>query len=200
LERITHEQALLTQETKGLQQNIDHIKQIVAMQQSYAKVSGALENLAIHELVEDALRISSSALARHQIEIVREFDSVPSVLVSRHAVLQILVNLVSNAKEALDTRAEGRCLTLRISQSESERVRVEVGDNGIGIPAENITKMFQHGFTTKKSGHGFGLHSAANAAKEMGGSLAVHSHGPGTGATFILELPPVQIPQQEKAA
>jgi signal transduction histidine kinase len=64
-----------------------------------------------------------------------------------------------------------------------------VADNGIGIPAENLTRIFNHGFTTRKNGHGFGLHSGALAAKEMGGALAVHSDGPGCGATFTLELP-----------
>ena len=66
---------------------------------------------------------------------------------------------------------------------------MEVTDNGEGIPKENLTRIFQHGFTTKKTGHGFGLHSGSNAAREMGGSLNVRSDGTGTGATFILELP-----------
>ena len=188
-EQLSREQSMLVRETKDLQQNIEHIKQIVAMQQSYAKVSGVLENLVPHDLLEDALRMSSTALARHQIEVVREFEAVPPVLVDRHKALQILVNLVNNAKQALDTRPEGRRLTLRITQGQGERVRVEVSDNGMGIAQANLARIFNHGFTTKKSGHGFGLHSAANAAKEMGGSLNVHSDGLGTGATFIFELP-----------
>ena len=187
-EQFSREQATLATETQSLQHNIDHIKQIVAMQQSYAKVSGARENLVPHELVEDALRISSGALSRHHIEVVREFETVPPVLVDRHLVLQILVNLVSTAKHALDHRNKGRRLILRV-KSVDNQVRVEVTDNGAGIVPENLTKIFQHGFTTKKTGHGFGLHSGANAAKEMGGSLTVQSDGPGAGATFILELP-----------
>ena len=187
-EQLLREQSLLIGETRDLQQNIEHINQIVAMQQSYAKVSGVLESLAPQVLLEDALRLSSTALARHHIEVVREFEDVPLVLVDRHKALQILVNLVANAKQALDTRSEGRRLTLRISRGQGERVRVEVTDNGMGIPQANLARIFSHGFTTKESGHGFGLHSAANAAKEMGGSLNVHSDGPGTGATFILEL------------
>ena len=187
--QLTREQAALSKEVQSLQTNIEHIKQIVAMQQSYAKVSGALEHVAPWELVEDALRMSSAALARHQIEVAREFEPVPPVLVDRHKVLQILVNLVGNAKQALDNRAEGRHLTLRIARGEGSHVRLEVIDNGMGIAPENLTRIFNHGFTTKKTGHGFGLHSGANAAKELGGSLTAHSAGPGHGATFRLELP-----------
>ena len=191
-EHLTREQSALTKELQGLQTNIEHIKQIVAMQQSYAKVSGALDPVAPEELVEDAVRMTSGALARHQIELVRDYGVVPAVLVDRHKVLQILVNLVGNAKHALDARAEGRRLTFRIVRGEGSHVRVEVMDNGMGIPKENLTRIFNHGFTTKKTGHGFGLHSGANAARELGGSLTVHSDGPGHGATFILELPAIK--------
>ena len=196
-DHLSREQGVLTEEMKGLQQNIEHIKQIVAMQQSYAKVSGVLESLPVHELVEDAVRMSTAALARHQIELVRQFSPVPTVVVDRHKVLQILVNLVNNAKHALDSRAEGRKLTIRIGQGEGQSVRVEVSDNGMGIAKENLTRLFHHGFTTKKDGHGFGLHSGANAAKEMGGGLTAYSEGPGFGATFRLEFSGQRSPVQE---
>lgn len=186
---LGEEQAQLIKETEGLQQNIEHIKHIVAMQQTYAKVSGVMENLVPQELMEDALRMSSAGLERHRIELSRQYQSVGTVMVDRHKVLQILVNLISNAKHALDQRADGRRLTLRILETSPHSVRMEVADNGTGIAPENLTRIFQHGFTTKKSGHGFGLHSGANAAKEMGGALSVRSDGPGLGATFTLELP-----------
>lgn len=187
-EQLAWEQGNLAREAQSLQQNVEHIKQIVAMQQSYAKVSGARENFSLVEMVDDALRMSSAALTRHHIEVVREFEIVPPVMVDRHLVLQILVNLISNAQHALDCRPEGRRLILRIKNAE-KNVRLEVVDNGAGIARENLTRVFQHGFTTKKTGHGFGLHSGANAAREMGGSISVQSDGLGCGATFILELP-----------
>lgn len=188
-EQLQREQAVLLRETQGLQLHLDHIKQIVAMQQAFATVSGVLEVVAAPELMEDALRMVQSALARHRVEVQREYGAVPPLLVDRHKVLQILVNLIHNAKDALGARASGRVLTLRIGLApEAGRVRLEVTDNGAGIAPENLIRIFQHGFTTKADGHGFGLHGGANAAKEMGGSLGVHSAGPGHGATFILEL------------
>jgi C4-dicarboxylate-specific signal transduction histidine kinase len=104
-------------------------------------------------------------------------------------VLQILVNLIRNAKYACDEAGRpDKRLSMRVTKGD-ELVRIAVRDNGIGIPPENLTRIFGHGFTTKKDGHGFGLHSGALAAKELGGSLTAHSDGVGRGATFTLELP-----------
>ena len=162
------------------------------MQQNYAKISGVYQDLSPAELVEDALRLNMAALERHRIELVREFDSnTPAVCIDRHKVMQILINLLRNGKHAMEHMEEGapRRMVIRIAAAGTDRTRITVTDNGIGIPPENMARIFNHGFTTKKDGHGFGLHSGANAAKEMGGSLTAHSDGPGKGATFTLELP-----------
>lgn len=188
-ERIRHEQEQWIKEMEQLLQNIDHIKQVVAVQQSYAKVSGATERLSIESLLEDALRLTSASLTRFEIQVVRDYEKVPEIVADRHRTLQILINLVSNAKQAMAMRQFGRRLTLKVRQSGEDRLLVQVGDNGEGIAPENLTRIFQHGFTTKKTGHGFGLHSSANSAREMGGSLSVQSQGLGWGAEFTLELP-----------
>jgi C4-dicarboxylate-specific signal transduction histidine kinase len=108
----------------------------------------------------------------------------------RHKVLQILVNLIRNSKYALDERGHAdKVMTLRIGRAGPERIAISVIDNGVGIRPENIHRIFEHGFTTRKHGHGFGLHSGALAAKELGGSLTALSDGPDQGAAFTLELP-----------
>jgi len=172
-----------------LRQNIEHIKDIVAMQQNYARISGVTEAVQASELVEDALRMNAGALARHEIEVVREYADLPLVVVEKHKVLQILVNLISNAKYACDeAKRKDNELIIRVGQA-GGGIEVSVQDNGIGIPAANLTRIFSHGFTTRKGGHGFGLHSGALAARELGGSLTVYSEGPGQGARFTLTLP-----------
>ena len=172
-------------ELKLLQKNVDHIKEIVAMQQTYAGASALIDAVDIRDLVEESLRLK----AGKDIEVVRELGDVPLVHIDKRKVLQILVNLVGNARDACDEsgRADKR-LTLRVAGTDN-RFTVAVADNGVGIPVENLKMIFNHGFTTKKAGHGFGLHSAALAAREMGGSLRVESDGIGRGATFTLELP-----------
>jgi signal transduction histidine kinase len=159
------------------------------MQQRYAKLSGVSETIDITRLVEESLRINTTALERHAITVRREFEPVPRITVDKHKVLQILVNLVRNAKDACEALADGaKRVTIRVARCEAG-VRVAVADNGIGISPENMPRIFTHGFTTKKTGHGFGLHSGALVAKELGGTLRAVSSGIGLGATFILELP-----------
>jgi C4-dicarboxylate-specific signal transduction histidine kinase len=181
-------------------QHIEHIKEIVAMQQSYAKVSGVYEILAVAGLVEDALRMNAAAFDRHHIDLVREFEKdLPAVCVDRHKVLQILINLLRNAKYAMAARSgNDKRIVIRVGMASPGRVKITVGDNGVGIAADHLTRIFNHGFTTKKDGHGFGLHSGANAAKEMGGTLTAHSDGPGKGAEFTLELPVPAAARQEE--
>jgi PAS domain S-box-containing protein len=186
---LADERKSIAGELAHLRKNIEHIKDIVAMQQSYAKVSGVTEPVALAALVEDALRMNASALSRHGLEVVRDYQVEPVVTTERQKVLQVLVNLIRNAKYACDDSGrEDKRLTVRLTQ-EAGRIRIVVLDNGVGIPPENLTRIFSHGFTTRKDGHGFGLHSGALVAKELGGSLTARSDGPGQGAAFTLEIP-----------
>ena len=187
-EQLSGERAEILQELQLLARNVDHIKEIVAMQQSYAKVSGVSETLVVTDLVEDSLRMNEGSLANHGLRVVREYTAVPGIIVEKHKALQILVNLIRNAKHACkDSGVADKQIILRVTAGR-DCVRVSVIDNGVGIPPENLTRIFAHGFTTKPDGHGFGLHSGALAAREMGGSLTVSSGGIGTGATYTLEL------------
>jgi signal transduction histidine kinase len=184
------ERAGMMKEAESLAERMDHIKEIVDMQQSYGRVSGVRETLLPERLMEDALKLNAEALNRHQIAVRREYRPAPPITVDKHKVLQILLNLISNAKYACgQADREERTVTLRISASGRERLLLEVEDNGMGISPENRTRIFHHGFTTRKSGHGFGLHSGALGARELGGELRVSSQGPGRGAVFTLEIP-----------
>jgi PAS domain S-box-containing protein len=190
---LVDEQEEMCDDLEGLRKNIEHIKEIVSMQQTYARVSRITEEISPLEMLEDALEMRSASFGRHGIEVVREYAEVPNIMAERHKLVQIFVNLVGNAKHAIsDYHGSGGTLTLRLGLIDENRILFEVTDNGIGISEENLTKVFNYGFTTKKNGHGFGLHSSALAAKEMGGILSVRSEGKGTGATFALELPVLQ--------
>lgn len=190
-EHFAAEQQALIRELALLQKNLEHINDIVAMQQHYATAGGLVEVLPLAEVVEDALEMNAAACERHGTRMVRVFDpAVPPIPLDRNKVLLILVNLIRNAKYACDESGRAdKCITVRTELHGADRVAISVSDNGVGIPAENLPRIFEHGFTTRKSGHGFGLHSSALAAQDMGGLLTVSSAGPGQGATFTIELP-----------
>jgi signal transduction histidine kinase len=189
-EFLVAENRELLEEVDQLNRNIEHIKEVVAMQQSYAKVSGVIEDLPVETLVEDAIAMNMGAFERHGIVVQKRFSEVPLVRVDRHKVLQIFINLIRNAKYALDDvqRIDKRII-ISIAPGDENMVRVVVSDNGVGISVENLERIFSHGFTTRANGHGFGLHSGALAAQSLGGSLTATSLGVNRGAAFTLQLP-----------
>ncbi|WP_198000361.1 cache domain-containing protein [Gimesia alba] len=190
-QQISSEEESILEEVHSLIRNIDHIKAVVASQQKNANgTAGVLEEFSLVELLEDAININTASMERHSVKIVRKFDDIEPVVSDKQLLLQIIVNLISNAKYAcMESGNKKHLLTVRLKHKAQDRVVIEVQDNGMGITAENLTKIFSHGFTTRKEGHGFGLHSAILAARELGGSLTASSDGPGTGATFTLEIP-----------
>jgi signal transduction histidine kinase len=198
-EQLVSEQAAMLEEISSLRKNVEHVKEIIAMQQSYARVSGVFENIKVTDLLEDSLRMNEGSLARHDVKVVRDFDDLREICTDKHKVLQILINLVRNAKYACDESGrDDKQIILRATNG-GDRVKIAVIDNGVGIPLENLTRIFNHGFTTRKDGHGFGLHSGALAAKELSGALTAYSEGPGLGAAFTLELP-CKPPAENKIA
>ncbi len=169
---LVAERDAASSELAVLRSNVEHIKEIVAMQQSYARRGGVSEMVDIRTLVEDSLRMNEGAFSRHGVTLLREFEEVPLITVDKHKVLQILVNVIRNAKYACDEsgNAEKR-VTVRVHAANGAVV-IAVIDTGVGIPPENLDRIFGHGFTTRKGGHGFGLHSCALAAKDLGGAAA----------------------------
>ena len=187
---LQEEREVALTELGRLEDHVGHIKTIVATQQNYAKVSGLIEGVCLAELVEDAFHIVQPSFERHGVRLERDFEDLPQFAADKHKILQILLNLLRNAKEAVkQSENEPRFIRVSIRRHGDDRVRIEVKDSGIGLAQENLTRIFAHGFTTKSDGHGFGLHSGALAAQQMSGSLWAESDGPGRGAVFILELP-----------
>jgi signal transduction histidine kinase len=146
--------------------------------------------LDLAAIVNDVLKTLGNNLVENGIELIRELREVPPLRSDKPKVMQILANLVTNAIHALlSTNYSLKRLTVRVDREGDDRVYVEVEDTGIGIDAVHLSRIFQYGFTTKLTGHGFGLHHSVLVARELGGDLKVHSDGIGRGARFTLELP-----------
>ena len=202
VKRLEDEQAAARDEMHKLTEHVNHVKVVVAMQQSFAGVSGLEEPVCLFKMFADAEMLLSNSIYRHEIELVLDFEELPIVMLERQRILQVIVNLLKNAKDSLTAgRMENRRLTVRAGR-QNEWLKIEVEDNGVGIAQDNLTKVFSHGFTTKRDGHGFGLHSCANTIQEMGGNLTVKSDGLGLGATFTITVPFIEAtsekPRMEK--
>jgi signal transduction histidine kinase len=194
---LAAERQSINEELQRLTNGVEHIKGIVSAQQSLAGVSGVTESVNINDVVNDALRMAG-VQAQNDLTVVRDFPDVPLVSLDRHRVLLILLNLISNATHATkDNGDRPRELRLEVDVTAGQAVRITVADNGVGISQENLKRIFVHGFTTRADGHGFGLHSSALAAEEMGGALTVEAEGDGVGAAFTLHVP---LDAQEIAA
>ena len=188
-DNLVDERSELLKELDLLATNIKHIKDIVARQQSYARIEQKTEPVSLEKVLEDALTIESAELDRLGVEIVRNYASLPEIPTDRVCLLQIIINLLSNALRALaQVDASQRRLVLRTNRTNANTVEISIHDTGNGIAKEHSDRIFTYGFTTEASGSGFGLHSSSISAQEMGGSLTAHSKGPGKGATFILAL------------
>jgi signal transduction histidine kinase len=191
LSAIEAEREEILREVDGLAENVRHIRVVITMQQTNARMSGGLrEVVSLREIMDDAIKLQASSCDRHEIQVVREYEDIPPITVDRHKLFQVLTNLTSNARHALkDSSLPDKRMSVSLRSAGDGRVAIEVADNGVGIPAENLGRIFEYGFTTKKDGHGFGLHSSALAIQELGGTLKVHSDGAGKGARFVVELP-----------
>lgn len=188
-EHLNGEQQRLLTEFREVRARIDHIRLIIKQQQSYAFDYGSTaEPVMVSALVDDA--IAMHLISQTCIVVQRDYQPLPPIRCEKHKLLQILVNLIRNAQQALIAGSHShQQLVVRIHRRDPDRLRIEIADNGIGIAPEHLLRVFEFGFTTRREGHGFGLHASANLAREMGGSLNAYSEGPGRGATFTLELP-----------
>ncbi len=174
-----------------LSKHIEHINSVVATQQKYAKVCLVSEDVRLEELVKDVEELLRESIHNTGIQVSHHFEPIPEVHSDRQKLLQVVLNLVKNAIDAIrqhQSPGNGQ-LDVCIVRRNAQNALLTITDNGVGIPKENLKRIFSHGFTTKDEGHGFGLHSCANIVKELGGSIHVSSDGWGHGATFAIELP-----------
>ena len=176
-------------ELELLEKHVQHIKNIITVQQSVGIVLGMKEIVSINALLDELIAMHAKEFEKYHIKIFREYTQIPEISVDRGRLLQILVNLIRNALDSVKEKSPPqKQLIFRTNLKNQNTVQIDLVDNGLGIDRDHLIKIFAFGFTTKKEGHGFGLHTCALLAQEMGGTLSGHSDGPGKGAIFTLTL------------
>jgi len=197
-DHFTSEKANCSNLLKDLRKHIVHASEIIKIQQTYSKTSGEDELVSIDDIISNAIQINESAINKNNIELVVNSKGFAPAIVNSHKILQILVNLISNAQHAVSTETiSTKKIVIKITELEEESIKVEVKDSGVGISEDNLSKIFDHGFTTKKNGHGFGLNSCRKIAESMNGTLSVSSSGDNLGATFTLRIPYIKQKNDE---
>jgi ligand-binding sensor domain-containing protein/signal transduction histidine kinase len=199
---VQRERDKAIEELESMEKGIGHIKAIVDAQQSRAHVTGVDESVTIAELLDDAVRFERGLCELGGVQVRVDHADLPPVRVDRHRLLEIVMNLLVNAREALlDPRVTGtREIAIRTCSLEPGTFSIQIEDTGIGISSEDLLRIFHQGFTTKPDGHGFGLHGSSCTAIELGGHLSATSDGPGRGACFRLTLPIDRSRQAGRAA
>lgn len=196
-ENLAAENRRLQDEAAAIAAHVGHIRTIVAAQQTYARRGGVTELVDLAELLDSAVAIHFAD--QTDVAIRREYEPLAPLTLDRHKLIQILGNLLSNARHALKAADRKRQLTLRLGRRDDDSIAIEVQDSGVGIRPEVLRRIFEFGFTTRKDGHGFGLHTSSILAKELAGELAAFSDGPGEGARFVLRLPGVALETKKRA-
>jgi|AntRauTorcE11897_2_1112592.scaffolds.fasta_scaffold06060_4 signal transduction histidine kinase len=172
-----------------LTEKTDLINEVIAAQQNYAGASRQMEAASLSEMIDNALSLQAGSIERHSLNVKKMLNATDQAIVNRSKLIHVLVNIIKNAIESMeDNHPENKYLVIE-TWLNSDMVHLSVTDNGKGIEPEHLEKIFSHAFTTKKNGHGFGLHSSANYMTEMGGKIEVASEGLGKGATLTLFLP-----------
>jgi signal transduction histidine kinase len=188
--KLDTEREDLVRELALLTEKVEHIKSVIAAQQSYARRVTYREEIEVERIINDVLAMHGPSLTRHQIPVRTDFRRVPRALLEKNKLVQVVDNLVKNAIESMrDAGGADHALTVRIAPAGDNRIRIAVADSGGGIRPEHLKQIFNYGFTTKREGNGFGLHSSALAMSDIGGTISVSSDGPGCGATFTIEFP-----------
>lgn len=159
-----------------VKQHVGHMKELIRVQQDLLKnrKGERLDTIDLEHVINEAVQITKVSITRHRIDVMIHCEPLISIVSDHHKILQILVNFISNGKQACEENegTESKII-IRGWSNDDEFACIEVEDNGVGISKEGFTRLFTHGFTTKANGHGFGLHSCKRLATELGGHIEI---------------------------
>ncbi len=184
--QLEDEQENLRTETKAITEKLEVIKNILEIQQSYAQSLDLLDTVNFYKVVESAYAIQRKNLESQFIKFNNKIPNNLEIRANKSKVIHVFINLIKNAAEAMElTPVERRAINIEAKNNGNEII-IAVSDKGVGLSAQQMKEIFNHGYTTKEKGNGFGLHSCAITMMESNGKISVASEGAGKGSTFEL--------------
>lgn len=188
--QIKKEQEIMFSEISSQKKKIQLISEIIRSQQAYSKDTIFTDEIDPQALIQETILLNHRRIKKGNVTLIKNFQKTPALFSQRSKILQILTNIMLNALDALELSDQtDKKIRIRIYSCKDGMIRFEIQDNGVGIPEKVQSQIFMHGFTTRKKGHGFGLHNAANLAAELSGFLEMQSEGNGKGCIFTLTVP-----------
>lgn len=188
-QHLADERQMLKSQIERLSDNVQVIMDVVAAQHTFLGTDRVEVELQLHEVAEKTLQMAGHSLLHDNIVVEKKLHETSPVYALRSKLTHVLVNLLKNAVQSIEEQNPDR-KKLTVETGQDDRfVYLSVTDNGVGFRQNEQAHLFSHGYTTKKTGKGFGLHNCANYMREMNGYIQAHSNGIGKGATFTLKLP-----------
>ena len=179
-------------EVQSLIENVDHVNSVVTAQRAHATTSAQESLCEPEEIIQSAIQITTESFRESRIKLNQSFDKINPVVLDKEKLLQVLVNLLSNARNAIDkAKSNQREVSINLRAEGCHEFKITVMDTGIGIAAADIEGIFSQGFLTRNTHrrYGSGLHHNAQVIQEMGGTLTATSGGKNQGASFQISLP-----------
>ncbi len=201
MQLLQHQKRILQEQAdtvNALNQKLNHITEIISLQQRLISGVGRREVVAVDSLIRDAIKMMGESANRHDVQVLEELQGRDLIDVDPSMTTQVFINLIKNAIEALD-HVTGRDRKLRISTTHRELEGVPYAvagfeDNGPGMGDEVLNRIFDFGYTTKTAdgyGRGVGLNYCRRTIEKFDGFLEVMSEE-GSGTTFNVCLPVAQ--------
>ena len=161
-----------------LLKKVYHLKEVVQLQQNFVGSLGTEDYNDITNIADEVLEIYDSSLIKRNIKVQKSYTDKPQILCDKAQIIQLISNFIKNSYEAIEEKDMKEGLIKISSYIKDNNFFIELYDNGIGIKENNLNKLFEFGYSTKKengSGSGFGLHSCKNIVEKYGGTINVES-------------------------
>ncbi len=185
---LDHDRDTIFQLISTLHDNIRHIHDVIRDQQRHTGHDLDPTRVSVIEVINEAIGCCRARLDQDSIEVNVLCHKDMAVNSDHSLLLQSMINVIGNARNALRDREGQRRLSIDVNVEDDMAV-IRFKDNGQGMTEETLNRVFDAHFTTRKSGSGLGLHFCANSIRKLGGTIHAESDGPDRGATFVFQLP-----------